>query len=382
MDWFDSAKLALEEIKNWDDVVLVFHNDADGLASGAIAKVAMEKMEKKTTLYCIEKMYPEVIKKIHEHHNNALFLYLDIGGGEVDLLDQITKTRTIILDHHKTKHPENENVVNLDPELYGMNGGKDACGATITYLVFRDIVGKGYSDLAIVGMQEIPDPKGLNDLVLKDYPGNPKKKLERIGKVPRSVSRDLTILGSVGYYQGGVELGLRLALNGYDKEIKEKIKFLEEKRKGVVRQLVTTMKLNETKNIQWIDVGDAFKGMGTKTVGTFCSYLVHRNIAPDKILLGFMNVEKGIPKLNGIDLELDGDYAKVSARAPDMIKEKINAGEIPGLGTLISKSCSKLSGFGDGHDFAASGIIPIDAKEKLVQEIEAELGDGGLGRWI
>ncbi len=384
MDWLESASRAEAKVKSWNgDVVLVFHNDADGLASGALAKLAMGKLGKKATMYCLEKMYPEVISKIHEHHKGSLFLYLDIGSGEVEMLEE-TGDEVIIIDHHKTKTPNSDSVMNLDPELFGMSGDKDACGATMAYLLFRDIIGKEYSDLAIVGMQEIPgEPQGLNRLAVEDYGKDPKGKLERIGKVPRSVSRDLTVLGSVGYYTGGVKLGLDLAIHGYSKEIKQVIKELDEKRKSIVRELVASLKLKETKYIQWVDVGDAFRGMGTKTVGTFCSYLVHRGIAPNKILLGFMNVENKIPRIDGIELELEGNYVKVSARVPDMAKEKIESGEWPGLGALMSEACKALNGFGDGHDFAASGIIPRDAKEKLAQEMEAKLGSThGLGDWV
>ncbi len=387
MDWFDLASKTREAVKTWGgEIVLIFHNDADGLASGTLAKIGLEAMGKKPTMYCIEKMYPEIVEKIHAHHGNALFIYADIGSGEIEFLERVNQGRVIILDHHKTNPPTTGSIINLDPELFGMNGGEDACGATLTYLFFKEYIPREYIDLALVGMQEIPgEPRGLNELVVKEYGKDPKKKLDRFGKIPKSVSRDLTILGSVGYYQGGVSLGLELAEKGYTKNIKDKIKEFEDRRKAVVRGLLYSLKLKETKNVQWFDAGDAFKGMGTKTIGTFCSFLVHKNIAPNKVLLGFMNVEKKIPKLNGIELELTGNYSKVSARAPDLVKARITGGGIPGLGRLLAKACSDLGGFADGHDFAASGIIPRGKQEALVLEIERELGgeeQKGLGSWI
>ncbi len=380
MDWFEKAKEARKLVESWNgDFVLVFHNDADGLASGAIAKMALGKMGKKPTMYCIEKMYPEVVKKIHEAHKSDFIVYLDIGSGEIDLLEDLPGERILILDHHKTREPRQDRIINLDPELFGISGDLEACSATLAYLFFKDLV--DVIELAIVGMQEIPgEPKGLNALVMKEY--GKTGKLEKFGKVPRSVSRDLTILGSVGYYQGGVEKGLELAQNGYSSEIKKMIKELEEKRKSVVRDLVSRIRLKETKNTQYFDAGDAFKGMGTKTIGSFCSYLVHRNIAPDKILLGAMNVERKIPRLNGVELELERDYSKVSARAPELVKARIASKEIPGLGNLLADSAKALGGFADGHDFAASGVIPKGGLERLVQKIEARLGSGGLSAWM
>ncbi len=387
MGWFDAASKAREVVKAWTgDVVLVFHDDADGLASASIAISALSQMKKEPVLYCIEKMYPEVVKKIHESHKNDLIIYLDIGSGEIDLLDSLPG-RVIILDHHKTKQPTSNRVANLDPELFGISGDSEACSATLAYLFFKPLASiEKFMDLAIVGMQEIPgEPRGLNELVVKEFGKPVNSKLERFGKIPRSVSRDLTILGSVGYYSGGVEVALKLARNGYSREIKARIKDLEEKRKAVVRELVRSLKLKETKNVQWFDAGDAFKGMGVKTIGSFCSYLVHRNIAPDKILLGAMNVEKSIPRLNGIELELSRSYSKVSSRVPEVAKARIAGKEIPGLGVLLSKACSRIGGFADGHDFAASGIIPRGMMQNLVSEIERELEGGeqkGLGGWF
>ncbi len=372
MNWFSKAREAGKLVENARDIILIFHNDADGLASGAIAKKALETLGKKPTLYCIEKMYPEVVNKIHSSHN-GLFIYLDIGSGEVDLLEKMPGN-VMVIDHHKTK--QSEKLVNLDPELFGMSGDKDACAATLAYFFFSQLADiSGLAELAVVGMQEIPgEPSGMNAKLLEETGLDHKAKLERFGKIPRSVSFDLTVLGSVGYYTGGVELGLDLALNGYTHEIKSRIKELEEKRKSVVRELVTRLKLKETKHIQWLDAGDAFKGMGTKTIGSFCSYLVHRRIAPSKILLGFMNVEKKIPRLNGVDLELSRDYSKVSARAPEGARALIENGKLPSLGMLMSKSCKALNGFGDGHDSAASGVIPRKLKTRLVQEMEKEIG--------
>ncbi len=384
--WLNAASSAREIVKNAKDIVLVFHNDADGLASGTIAKVALERLGIKPTMYCLEKMYPEVVETIHKHHGSALFIYTDIGSGEVDLIERVNKGTVIILDHHKTKKAKTSNTINLDPELFGMNGGEDACGATLAYLFFKDLADiHEYIDLAIIGMQEIPGPpRGLNKTVAGEY-GKPieHQKLERFGKIARSVSRDLTVLGSVGYYTNGVIAGMELAENGYTKEIKEKIRELEEKRKSVVRSLVNNIRLNETMHVQWFDAGSAFEGMGTKTIGTFCSYLVHRAIAPDKILLGFMDVGDKIPRINGIELEISGNYTKVSARVPEAAKENIKSGEWPGVGELMSRSCREVGGFGDGHDFAASGVVPKDAKEKLVQAMERELTKSkGLNNWV
>lgn len=43
------------------EVMIVHHDDADGLCSAAITKRALEREEVKVKAFCLEKIYPEVI---------------------------------------------------------------------------------------------------------------------------------------------------------------------------------------------------------------------------------------------------------------------------------------------------------------------------------
>ena len=129
--------------------------------------------------------------------------------------------------------------------------------------------------------------------------------------------------------------------------------------------------LRETKHIQWFHVGDAFKGMGVKVIGTCCSMLLfQRWIKPSKYLLGFMNMEPEIPGLG----RLEGNYAKVSARAPQALSEAIKAGKAKPLSELLPKAAKLVGGFADGHSVAASGVVPRGAEEELVKKLEGLMG--------
>ena len=110
----------------------------------------------------------------------------------------------------------------------------------------------------------------------------------------------LQILGAVGYYDGGPELGVQASLEGISDKIKQKINEWEEKRKTVNKKLIGRLyreRLKETEHIQWFDAGDMYKGMGTKVIGQFCSFLSYqaRLIKPDKYILGFVNVPPDVP---------------------------------------------------------------------------------------
>ena len=186
-----------------------------------------------------------------------------------------------------------------------------------------------------VGCQrEIPnDLVGLNRTVLDEAVRGGVVKVEgravRIVKFGVSVDdlfAKLQVLGAVGYYEGGPELGIQTCLSGMTDDVRTKVRDLEETRKNVNRRVIgwlSRQRLNETEHLQWFDAGDMYKDMGTKVIGQFCSFLSYqtRLVRPDKYILGFMNVPLKVP---GWDGELKGPLAKVSIRVPKNLRELID----------------------------------------------------------
>jgi hypothetical protein len=177
-------------------------------------------------------------------------------------------------------------------------------------------------------------------------------------------------LGAVGYYNGGPKLGIQAALKGINKQIKKKIDKWEAQRKTVNKRLLARLyreKLKETKHIQWFDAGDMYKGMGTKVIGQFCSYLSYqkRLIKPDKYIFGFMNVPQEIPDWG----RLEESLVKVSVRVPKDLKSMINEGKMPSAVNLLLKASEEF-GVVDGHQYAANVVISVDKKEVLIDNAE------------
>jgi len=68
-------------------------------------------------------------------------------------------------------------------------------------------------------------------------------------------------------------------LEGFNEEINEKIEKLEDKRKKANKKLFSKIlreKLNSTQHLQWFHAGNIFEGMGTKVLGSFCSFLSYQ----------------------------------------------------------------------------------------------------------
>jgi len=380
----ERVTIAIAELRSAgsEEIVLVHHDDADGLCSGAIMKASLEREGYRVRVFCLEKIYPEVVESLHEDTAGGTIFYADIGSAHADLISEYNASRnlTIILDHHDPTPSRDPRVHDLNLEHFGFQGETDFSGATCNYL-FAEALNERNIDLsylALVGSCEIPgDYRGLNKVVLEEAEKNgvvrvEGKKIEivKLGIRVADLFAKLQILGAVGYYDGGPELGVRASLDGISEEVKRKIDEWEEKRKRVNKQLLGRLyreRLKETEHVQWFDAGDMYKGMGTKVIGQFCSFLSYqtRLITPNKYILGFVNVPPDVPGWGKLRVSL----SKVSVRVPKNLHTRIDDGKMPGAVDLLLKA-SEGFGVADGHKYAANVVIPADMKEILLKNAE------------
>jgi len=377
------ANQAITELKavKPKEAVIVHHDDADGLCSAAITKRALEREGIKAKTFCLEKVYTEVIEDVHSKSGQTIF-YVDIGSAHADLISEYNRGRnlTVILDHHDPKPSKDPKVLDLNLEWTGFRGETDFSGATCCYLFAKALSESNVdlSYLALVGSCEIPhDFMGINKIVLEEALKNgviqQKGKSYEITKLKMRVDAffsKLQILGAAGYYDGGPEIGINACLEGLGKEAEEKVNVLEARRKEANRRVLGRLyreRLRETVHIQWFDAGDMFAGMGTKVIGQFCSFLSYqaRLIKPDKYVLGFVNVPPEIPGWG----RLKENFVKASVRVPKAIQVQIDSGKLPGAVNLLDKA-SEGFGIADGHQYAASVILPADRKQTLMRNVE------------
>lgn len=377
------ANTAISELRKakTESIVLVHHDDADGLCSGAITKAALEREGYRVKPFCLEKIYPEVVEDLHKSQGEIIF-YSDIGSAHADFISEVNSSRnlTIILDHHDPTPSKDPKVFDLNLEHYGFQGETDFSGATCNYFFAKALNPRNVdlAYLALVGSREIPgDFQSLNKVVFEEAKEKGVIKVEGkrlvITKLDLRVDdffAKLQILGAVGYYDGGPELGVQASLEGISEGIKQKIDEWEEKRKVVNKQLILRLyreRLKETPHIQWFDAGDMYKGMGTKVIGQFCSFLSYQAklIKPDKYIFGLVNVPPQVPSW-GL---LKGEWVKVSVRVPKRLHELIDQGKMLGAVDLLVKA-SEGFGVADGHKYAANVVVPADKKETLLKNVE------------
>ena len=329
-------------------------------------------------------MYPEIVRDVESGHPRVV-AYVDLGSGHIDWLSDANTAKDIIivLDHHDTSPTKDPRIHNLNPELDGFSGEKDASSATVAYLFYKavDPDAATHSHLASIGSLEVPgEPQGLNLIPIEDATtrgvlrdsgkGDFKIETEGMSLTRARAASYLNVLGSVGYYRKGPEMGIQACLEGFTDPIVQKAREFEDERKQANKKMLATINkegLAQKKNIQWFHARDVYAGMGGKVVGSFCSYLRYqRGVNPIKYLIGMMNVPPDIPGWG----KLPSPLIKVSGRAPQVLTRLIEKGTKPPLSKILPDSCSRLGGFGDGHSVAASGVFPLGKEELFLDEID------------
>jgi len=155
-------------------VKVVTHIDADGLTSGAIASLALDRVGIPHEVEFIKQLDDPKVKELRDFDDTIWFT--DLGSGKLPAFDP---ERTLVTDHHvpqsgsmgmvsqQTKVrsggqtnlfdfnpavPERE-PYHLNPHLFGRSGANEISGAGVTYMVAKalDPRNTDLSSLAVVG---------------------------------------------------------------------------------------------------------------------------------------------------------------------------------------------------------------------------------------
>jgi single-stranded-DNA-specific exonuclease len=390
----DAMEHAIQEVKQWPEktVQIFHHNDADGLCSSAILTRAFERQGFKVQRFCLEKPYPAVLKKIYEQEGSIL-IFADFAGRIAPMLSELNKGRnlTLILDHHVAEASTDPRVHNLDPDLFGLKGDRDISASTTCYLfaltldsVNRDMayiaavgaVGDGFfvdgqlvSQNREVAMEAVQ--QGLIE-IRKHETGEQYLLTSSKGQIPCTELGDyLDILGGVGYYQKGPDMGVRVCLEGVSPESDRIVEELKAIRTKLFNEEITRLQagaLKKAPHIQWFHVEKRFFPMGVKMIGAFCDVIKDTNlIDPQKYIAGFQIIPDEIPGFGAIPF----NEVKISMRVSPYLEGEIRAGRAMGLNILLPEATNRLGGFSDAcHSLTAATTVAIGKEEKLIEEME------------
>jgi single-stranded-DNA-specific exonuclease len=390
----NAMEQAIQEVRQWPEkTVQVFHhNDADGLTSGAILTRALEREGFKVRRFCLEKPYPAVLKKVFEQEGRLL-IFADFAGRIAPMLSELNKGRnlTLILDHHVAEASTDPKVHNLDPDLFGLKGDRDISASTTCYLfaltlnsINRDLahiaavgaVGDGFfvdgqlvsqnRDVAMEAVQQ-----GLME-IQKHETGERYLLTGPNGQIPCIELGDyLDILGGVGYYQQGPDMGVKVCLEGVTPESDRMVEELKAVRTKIFNEEIKRLQtgaLIKTAHIQWFHVEKRLFPMGVKMIGAFCDAIKDTDlIDPRKYLAGFQIIPDEIPGFDAITF----NEVKISMRVSPFMEGEIRAGRALGLNILLPEATNRLGGFSDAcHSLTAATTVAIGKEEKLIDEME------------
>lgn len=391
--WVDAMDQAIRELKAWPDktIQLFHHNDSDGLSSGAILTCALEREGFSVKRYCLEKPYPAVLRKVYEQEGRIL-IFADFAGRIAPLLSDLNRGRnlTLILDHHVAEASTDPRVLNLDPDLFGLKGDRDISASTTCYL-FALRLDPANRDLAFVAAVGGVGDGFFVDGALVSQNRDAALEAQRQGRIEirkRDVGEDylvtgpkqmtvaelgdyLDVLGGVGYYQNGPDMGVKVCLEGVSPESDRMVEELKAVRTRIFDQEIARLKaggMRQAPHIQWFTVEKRLFPMGVKMIGAFCDAIrVTDLIDPQKYLAGFQIIPDEIPGVGSIEF----NEVKVSMRVSPRMEEEIRAGKVMGLNILLPEATSRLGGFSDAcHSLTAAVTVAIGKEEQLIDEME------------
>jgi len=393
-EFISAMEKAIQALRQWPDktVQIFHHNDSDGLCSGAILTRAFEREGLDVRRFCLEKPYPEVLRRVYEKEGRIL-IFADFAGRIAPMLSELNQGRnlTLILDHHVAEPSTDPKLHNLDPDLYGLKGDRDITASTTCFLFAqtmnpdnRDMAGiaalgavgdKFFVEGRLVsknrdvmmeavqqGMMEIEEVNHGEQYFLKTSKGN----------IPcDEMGAYLDILGGAGYYQKGPDMAVKVCLEGVSSESDRMVKRLEAiktKTFDTEMQRLRTGALKKSPHIQWFHVEDRFSPMGVKMIGLFCETIQDTDlIDPERYIAGFQRIPDEIPGFGPIAF----NQVKISMRVSAHMETEIRTGRAMGLNIFLPEATNRLGGFSDAcHSLTAATTVAVGREEDLIAEME------------
>ncbi len=161
-----------------DEIRIVSHYDADGIASAAIMVKAMLRAGKKFHLSLVKQLGDNAIMSLAEEKRKFI-VFLDLGSGHLESIkSHLSGADVVIIDHHQQQGDlEGSRILQVNPLDFGVEDG--ISGSGVSYIVARSLgpENRDLSGIAIIGaigdsqIGSIGDEWGLfglNREILKD----------------------------------------------------------------------------------------------------------------------------------------------------------------------------------------------------------------------
>ncbi len=127
----DRMRKAAALVEGVSRVRIFCHYDPDGTTSAAILGQALMRRGKRIHASMAHALDRASAARLREE-TNELLIVSDMGSGQLDLLEGLPYP-VVVLDHHKPIR-DSETIAHVNPHLDGVDGAREMCGATTTWL--------------------------------------------------------------------------------------------------------------------------------------------------------------------------------------------------------------------------------------------------------
>jgi len=173
----DAAFQIVESVESSsaDLYVIVTHYDADGLAAASIIARSLMKIERSFAIRVVDQLDEETLASLPR---GDYYIFVDLGSSAVEAIADRGLLPASVIDHHeplRSSEVVNEGLRELNPHIFGLNGGKDVSASGLAYLVSKGMntVDREAAYLAMVGaigdrQESSQGFVGLNKLIAQE----------------------------------------------------------------------------------------------------------------------------------------------------------------------------------------------------------------------
>jgi single-stranded-DNA-specific exonuclease len=390
-DFFKNIEVCVKwyQAQACKEIIIIHHNDADGLSSGAILQQTFYRDAKKVRRISLEKPYPEALSLIIsslDNHSETLLVLADFASGMIPIIEGLLPKdlRVLILDHHQLSTVSSKNVYILNPLQLGISGQKECSASTLCYL-FSHSLNNWNEDLAWIALAGIMGDSqykenfqvtGLNQIPLEHAKNNQSIIIaEQIlyknkQQYPlKQIVDALNALGSVGYFEGGTDIGVKGLVDGWGPEVENRGDLFIQRFKELVDKIIATITLNIDGNLAWFQLSDDYQKVGVKTVGLICEELIKRKIVSgESYVLGIQPIASNIPGVGSLTKVEN----KISMRVTLEMQAIIESGKKLPLTEILPLATKAVAGFVDAcHPYAAATTIPKSGTDVLIGNVKS-----------
>ncbi|MCK4757924.1 MAG: DHH family phosphoesterase [Thermoplasmata archaeon] len=213
-------------------VRLISHYDPDGMSSAAIMAKALTRAGKKFHITLTSKLGAPFMEEVKKEKFD-LVIFTDMGSGLIETLETFERN-VVVVDHHAPQKEGSKPVVHLNPHLFGFDGAREACGATMSFFLAVTLSDENWdlAPLALAGAvgdrQNLGGFSGYNDQLVAAAVNRELIKREKVLDLRGQTIMDSLLNHPEPYFKG---------LNGDKKAIKKFLKAMGLDETAAIKEL-------------------------------------------------------------------------------------------------------------------------------------------------